>query len=302
MNKLLVICGPTATGKTRIAADLARKFDGELVSADSRQVYKDMDIGTGKDKSELGKVPLWMIDVVNPNEEFSVSHYVRLAKSAIADIRKRGKNPIVIGGTGFYINALIRPFDTLDVPPNFALREKLSNIGVEVLQTQLRLLDKTVFEKMNDSDKMNPRRLIRKIEIVSGSSARGPLAEEKNVLIIALTAPYKKLYRRIDTRVDMRVSQGITREIDGLLDRGYSWDLPAMNTLGYKQWRDVFTQNAPIDDAIQKWKYDEHAYARRQMTWFRNMPDIEWFDVTDPEVSAQVTRKVWAWYTQKEVS
>lgn len=291
MQKLLVIGGATATGKTEIAVHLAKLFGGELVSADSRQVYKGMDIGTGKDLSEVADIPLWMIDVVAPDEEFSVSHYARLAKSAITDIRKRKKLPIVVGGTGLYIQSLTHGFDTIDIPPNKKLREKLKDASVRQLQG---MIDRSVLDTMNESDKNNPRRLIRKIEIIAHTT-KSRIVEDQDVLFIGLTAPMEELYRRIDARVEKRVTQGIKDEIQTLLRKGYSWDLPSMNTLGYKQWKDAFSD----EEAIIRWKYDEHAYARRQITWFRKEKNIVWFDIHPSNSFAAIEKLVREWYTKK---
>lgn len=290
MNKLLVLCGPTATGKTGLAVHLAKQFDAEIVSADSRQVYIGMDIGTGKDRSEMSGVPTWMIDVVRPDEEFSVSHYAKAATAAIADIRKRGKLPIVVGGTGLYIRSLIQGFDTIDIPPNQNLREKLNTLTVLELQA---MLAASVFNAMNQSDKNNPRRLIRKIEIGLSGAARPSVRETQDVLMIGLMAPMEELYRRIDMRVDKRVVQGVKGEIQTLLDQGYSWELPSMNTLGYKEWKHASSDS----DAITRWKYDEHAYARRQMTWFRKMSNISWYDIGQKQFALLVEKQVRSWYT-----
>lgn len=187
MNKLLVICGPTATGKTALAARLAKKFNGELVSADSRQVYRGNDLETNKERPE--GVRIWLYDVADQGEEFSVSHWVRLAREAIFDIRKRGKLPIVVGGTGLYIKALLDPFETIDIPPNIALREK--NLSVQELQKM------TTRGVMNDSDWNNPRRLLRKIEIAGKSLVR---TQSEDALIIGLTMPLSDLYKRLDAR------------------------------------------------------------------------------------------------------
>ena len=302
MQKLLVISGATATGKTAIGVHLAKMFDGELVSADSRQVYEGMDIGTGKDLKELKGVPLWMIDVVKPDEEYSVSHFTLQATAVIDDIQKRNKLPIIVGGTGFYIRALLHPFETLHVPPDGVLREELSDASIEVLQEILQSLDTHVFSAMNASDQMNPRRLIRKIEIASGSSPRGPLGElqgdlleKDDVLHIGLTAPLKELYRRIDVRVEKRVAQGMKVEIQTLLRFGYSWDLPSMHALGYIQWKDAASE----EEAITRWKYDEHAYARRQMTWLHKEKDIVWLDVVNSQFKDSIEKLVGEWYTKK---
>ena len=267
MNKLLVICGPTATGKTALAATLAKKFNGELLSADSRQVYRGMDICTGKDRPD---VPIWLYDVVNPDEEFRVSQCVKLARVAIFDIQKRNKLPIVVGGTGLYIKALINPFDTIDVPPNMRLRKKLQTMSVRELQTV------TVRGNMNQSDWNNPRRLIRKIEIASSpkTGLRGESLKAFDYLMIGLTAPLPILYRRIDKRFAGRMRAGLAGETASLLAR-FRRDLPSMSAIGL----------------------NEHAYARRQLTWFKKQKGIHWFDVTDRQMSNKVAALVGAWYT-----
>ena len=348
MNKLLIVCGPTATGKTALAIDLARRFNGELISADSRQVYRGMDIGTGKDifrrskiKDQRSKIkienqtyelipydmdgiPLWMVDVVNPDEEFSVAHYQYLATCVIKDIRKRGKLPIIVGGTGLYITSLLSPIETSHIPQNKELRKTLERYSLEELQMKLKKDDPLVWDLMNQSDRQNPRRLVRKIEIAEyychpgldpGSHPiqrrqdscfrRNDINEDR--LIIGLTAPYPVLYERIDERVEKRVKQGIIEEVTTLLKKGYSWDLPSMNTFGYKEWNVLFqktenrtrkTENEElIQQIIQRWKWDEHGYARRQMTWFKNMKGVSWFDITQAGWSEKVESIVRSWYT-----
>lgn len=266
MNKVLVICGPTATGKTALAAGLAKKFNGELVSADSRQVYRGMDIVTGKDRPD---VPVWLYDVAEPDEEFSVSHWVKLARVAIAGIHKRNRLPIVVGGTGLYIKALLHPFETIDVPPDYPLRKKLSAMSVPELQNLLPGV------RMNQSDWNNPRRLIRKIEI-SGSK-KGTTTQEKkyDAFVIGLTAPLAALDKRIDERFKKRVRQGMKKETK-ILFKKYSRELPSMSAV----------------------ELNEHAYARRQLTWFKKQKGIHWFDVSDTEYPGKVAAAVAAWYTR----
>lgn len=271
MNKLLVICGPTATGKTKLAAYLAKKFHGELVSADSRQVYRGMDLVTGKDRPD---VPIWLYDVVDPDEEFSVSLWVKLAKLAIADIEKRNKLPIIVGGTGLYIKALMAPFGTINIPPNMHVRKRLNTLSVGELQQMV------VRGQMNNSDWNNPRRLIRKIEITNFK--RGPLAMQRaplrhyDYLMIGLTAEMPALDSRIDERLTMRNQMGLEIEAASLLAR-YDKNLPSMSAVGL----------------------NEHAYARRQMRWFRKMPDIIWYDIGQKQFALAVEKQVRTWYTSK---
>ncbi len=243
MHKLLVICGPTATGKTKLAASLAKKFDGELISADSRQVYRGSDLETNKERPD---VPIWLYDVAEQAQQFSVSHWVKLAREAIADIGKRRKLPIVVGGTGFYIRALLNPFETINMPPDKTLRAK--NLTLAELQKMIHRGD------MNDSDWNNPRRLIRKIETKK-------LKKRKHTNIydyfaIGLTAPTQALYKRIEEGLERRKRLG-----------------------------------------MRETGVNEHVIARKQLTWFKKQPNIRWFDITEPDLVRQVTKKVSAWYT-----
>jgi len=329
MNKTLIICGPTASGKTALARRLAKKFNGELVSADSRQIYRGMDIGTGKDVSgrskikgkglkiklknqtyelipyDLDGVLLWLCDVVDPQEEFSVAQYQLLASAVIRDIRKRGKLPIGVGGTGLYIKSLISPIETSHIPPNKNLRKYLYNFSVSHLQTILRKNDPAVLEAMNQSDCQNPRRLIRKIEITGYLMHKNvKVVQDQKInedrLLIGLTAPHPFLYKRIDARVDKRIKEGIIGEIQTLLKRGYTWDLPSMNTFGYKEWKDYIISShttSLLPHVIERWKWDEHGYARRQMTWFKKMKGIEWVDIVKEDWQQTVEVKVAKWYT-----
>jgi len=314
MSDLLVICGPTATGKTALAINLAKKFNGEIVSADSRQVYKGMDIGTGKDlpvnpKSkiqnpklklkiknltigfyEVGGVKIWLYDVVEPDYRFNVADYVKCAELVIQNIWQRKKLPILVGGTGFYIKALIDGIETLGVPPDWELREKLRNLEIEKLKEYLKKIAPARLERMNEGDRNNPRRLIRAIEIAKKiqnpkSKIQNKIQNSKfkiqNVLFIGLKAPYGILYEKIDRRVEERVKQGFIKEIQSLLKKGYNWENSAMGaTIGYKEWQPFFERKASKEEIIQRWKYAEHAYTRRQMTWFRKDKRICWFDIT----------------------
>lgn len=285
--KLLVICGPTATGKTKLAVRIAKKFDGELINADSRQVYRYMDIATGKDKQSID-VPIWGIDLVDPDEDFSVGQYVQFAIDKIIDIHNRGKMPILVGGTGFYIQSVLNPPQTISIGPNKKLRESFEHASVEVLQSNI---DQNVLARMNNSDKNNPRRLLRKIEIAAAVKHKPVTIPRFDVCLIGLTAPNEILYGYIDDRVDARVEEGVQDELSFLLKK-YSWSLPSMQTIGYKEWKDSST-----DQAVKQWKFDEHSYARRQKTWFKKMNDIRWFDSTIPGFEENIELQLQVWYT-----
>ncbi len=297
MNKVLVITGPTATGKTARAVALAKKFNGELVSADSRQVYRGMDIGTGKDTEMLEGIPMHLYDIVSPDEPFNISLYQTKAHACIEDIMKRKKLPIIVGGSGLYVHVLFHPL-TIQVEPNEPLRSELSILSKEDLQKKLQEVGKKYWDALNVSDRENPRRLIRKIEIATGNQEK--VKQEPclyDVLQIGLCLKTDELYQRIDARVEKRVSQGVTHEIQTLLDHGYGWDLPSMSSLGYRQWKPYFEGLVEKASVIQRWKYDEHAYARRQMTWFRKDKAIQWFDVQKSGKEDAIESLVASWYT-----
>jgi tRNA dimethylallyltransferase len=334
MKKILIVCGPTASGKTKVAIALAQLFKGELVSADSRQIYKGMDIGTGKDLEEnkiipnstfavvykgkqyslsaykIGGVPIWMYDVVSPNEDFSVSHYQFLARNVINNIIKRDKLSIVVGGTGFYIKSLISDIDTLNIPVNVNLRQKLDKMTVRELQDEMQESTPDIFEKMNQSDRSNPRRLIRKLEIAEALknfpefTTHDRKYNNENILTIGLTAPLNYIYQRIDTRVIQRIDMGIEQEIENLFKIYGTWDLPAFSGMGYRIWetwtKKPANRNADLKaEIIRKWQFEEHAYARRQMIWFRKQPNIEWFEIDHGKYLKNVIDTVKSWYNQK---
>jgi tRNA dimethylallyltransferase len=300
MEKLLVICGPTATGKTSLGISLAKKFNGEIISADSRQVYKNMDIGTGKDWGE--GVAIWGYDLVSPKEEFSVSKYLKFAQKTISDIEHRGKLPILVGGTGLYVKGVIDGIPTVDVPKNKKLRKNLEDLGHEELYEHLSQIDSFKAGSMNSSDKKNPRRLIRAIEVATWmiDNSKKDLPQNKKIfdtLIIGLTAASEFLEKRINRRVEERINQGFENEIKKLIDSGVDWDDQSMMSLGYRQWRDYVEGAVDRDTAISEWKKEERKYARRQMVWWKKESRINWFDIGKPQYQEKVEKLVKKWYT-----
>lgn len=304
MKKIIVICGPTATGKTDLALKICREVNGEIISADSRQVYKGMDIGTGKDLDRVGRVLGY--DVVEPNKEFSVAQYTEFANQAIKDIWSKGKIPVLVGGTGLYIKALIDGIGTSDIPRNKILRENLELKDVDELFDILASDDPVRAASMNSSDRKNPRRLIRAIEIAIGNlesknkKVKTNEGLKANVLFIGLTAPKGYLDKRIATRVERRIEQGIEREIEEILKKGVTWDMQSMYSLGYRQFRNHFEEGESINTAIENWTREEQKYAKRQMTWFKKDKRINWFDVSNSNYIKRVEETVKNWYTEPD--
>jgi tRNA dimethylallyltransferase len=281
MSPILIISGPTASGKTSLAIKLMKLLNGELISADSRQIYKGFDIGTGKDHPK--NIKIHMIDILSPNIQYSVSQYREDVLKLIKNIQSLGKLPIIVGGTGQYIQSLIEsPRETFDIKPNKFLRFFLNKFNVKTLQFIYKLIDKEKYLKLNHSDVNNPHRLIRKIEIKINNKFSPLFFEEgikgrfkiENYIHLSLTAPNAYLFKNIDQRVDERIKAGLEQEIKNLR-KLYKWTAPAFRTHAYKEFENGFTP-----EKLRQWRYDEHRYVHRQKTWFRKMPNVKYFDIT----------------------
>lgn len=283
---LFAIVGPTAVGKTALSIDLARQMGGEIVSADSRQVYRGMDIGTAKPTAaERAAVPHHLIDVVAPDEPFSLAVYQEMAFAAIADITARGRVPLLVGGTGQYLAAVLEGWTIPRVSPQPAIRaaleEKARTHGAEHLHARLAQVDPQAAHEIMPQ---NTRRIIRALEVYQVTGQPISVQQRKQAIPYEcttwwLTLPPGQLYARIDARVDAMMDAGLLEEIAGLREQGYSWDLPALSSLGYIQFRPSFEGSATVAECVQRLKYDTHAFARRQKNWFRRLPGlvvVEW--------------------------
>ena len=323
MNKLLVICGPTATGKTQLALQIVQDYKADLVSADSRQVYRGMDIATGRDmpgnfKYQIsniklnqkligyftdGKTRLWGLDLVDPDEEFSVTDFVRFAVPIIKTTWSENRLPIVVGGTGLYFRALLGKSPDIYFPRNSKLRKELEKKPLSELQTELRRIDLDKFQNMNNSDVNNRRRLVRAIEVVYAKKdyAGGEwelLKVTADLLRIGLTAPIATLTQRISERVDIRIKQGVVAEVTKLIKNGYSWNLPSMSALGIRQWQPYFEKGASLEYVRNKWIQDEVSYVKRQLTWFKKEPGVVWFDISVKGYPEIIFAEVEKWYAK----
>jgi tRNA dimethylallyltransferase len=223
-------------------------------------------------------IPLWLYDVIPPDKRFSAIQYAQIAREVIKDIWSRGKTAILVGGTGFYIQATIDGFDTEGILPDEKLRRILSTFSVKDLQQKLIDLNIEKWGKMNNSDRQNPPRLIRTIEVSLSKNIKRDKPEPftKNVQYICRDTSKEELFKRIDARVKKRVEQGIIHEIEEVVKKGYGWDSPGLNTIGYKEWQLYFEGKATKKEAIERWKLNEHAYAKRQETWFKKDKTIQW--------------------------
>ena len=279
MNKVIALVGATASGKSAYAVELAKQIDGEIISADSRLVYKGMDIGTAKPTIEERQgIPHYMIDVVEPEENYSAGLYAKGARECIKDILSRGKTPIVAGGTGLYFRILLENYDLPDVEPDYELRKELSNLPYEELLEILSKLDEKAANSVERNDK---KKLIRYIEIVKLTGkplglARGIKDEnEFDIEWFGLNFPREVLYDRINKRVDLMIEQGLIEETRNLLKQ--HGRIPnIVDTIGYKEIISYLDGDLTLEEAKDKLKQNTRNYAKRQLTWFRKNEKIKW--------------------------
>lgn len=301
-NKLICIAGPTASGKTSLAVELAKVTDGEVISCDSMQVYKGMDIGTAKPTAEeMQGIAHHMLDVAEPWEDFSVSRYCAMATPIVDDILSRGKTAIIAGGTGLYMDALIRG-NSFAPYPSTGMREKLEaqadRDGMESMLALLSTIDPTSASKLHLRDR---KRIIRALEVYYET---GETITEHNQKTQAIPPRYrpvwfaledehrKTLYDRIDNRVQKMLSEGLLDEIRHLLDNGIPEKCTAMQAIGYKEYIDAFHGRCTVDEATKQVQQASRHYAKRQLTWFRRNPDIRWILRKDNEKTQEILMRV----------
>lgn len=292
MEKIITICGPTGIGKTGIAIDLARQFNGEIIGADSMQIYKYMDVGTAKpDARERAEAVHHLVDFLDPKEEFDAGRYTALADRAIEDIRSRGKRPIVAGGTGLYIRALLHGlFRTRPVCEATlqTLEDELSSLGSDVLHERLTLCDPDAAAAIHPNDGF---RVVRALEVymttgtpISRYRESHDFKEKRyDSLTLGLFMEREELYDRINRRVDIMMDQGLLGEVNRLVEKGYSLDLKSMQSIGYRHMGMFIKGDVDMDEAVRLLKRDTRRYAKRQFTWFKKEPGLIWVNPRDRE-------------------
>lgn len=297
---LIVLLGPTAVGKTELSLSLCQQFDGEVVSADSRQVYRQMDIGTAKPSlAERALVPHHLFDIRDPDETLSLAEYQRLGYKTINAIHAAGNVPFLVGGSVLYIRSIVEGLRIPEVPPNVDLRAELEAVsaanGWEPIYERLLSLDPATAAVI---DKRNTRRVIRAIEIFLATGV--PKVEQEGsspppyrILVIGLDRARENLYSRIDQRVDQMVAHGLLAETQALLDAGYNPQLSSMSSLGYREMIAHLRNELPLADAVTKMKTETHRFVRHQYTWFRKLKGVQWFNVEkhQPQRIIETTRQ-----------
>ena len=290
---LVVVLGPTAVGKTALSLDLAAQFDGEIVGADSRQIYTGMDIGTAKPSAaERARVRHHLVDVQPPDSQMGLADYQRLAFAAIEDIHARGRTPFLVGGSALYLRAVTEGLRIPEVAPDAALRAELEAFAHEngrpALHARLEALDPESAAGIHPN---NMRRVIRALEIVQKTGRRKSDLEATSpppyrILKIGLDLPRPELHARIDRRVVDMVDSGLVEELASLLAAGYSPGLPAFSSLGYQEIASYLRDEIPLAEAVERIQIETHRFVRHQYTWFRRMPNIHWFDVSESPLPA----------------
>ena len=289
-NKVIVICGPTASGKTALSIELAKKINGEIVSCDSMQIYEDMNIGTAKPTlEEMQEIKHYLIGYVSPEKRYSVADYKKDAKKAIKEIIEKGKNPIVVGGTGLYIDSLIYEIEYQDIKLDEEYRKKLEEEvqekGLETLYEKAKKIDVKAIEKISPTDK---KRILRVLEIYHATGKTKTEQEiesrkkevEYDYKVFALNWDREKLYERINKRVDIMFEQGLIQEVKNILNK-YSKFPTAMQGLGYKEVVDYLNGIYTKEEMIEKIKMETRRYAKRQLTWFRKNKQTIWLNAED---------------------
>jgi tRNA dimethylallyltransferase len=297
---LVVIVGPTASGKTGLGVELATRFDGEVINADSRYLYRGFDIGVAKpDIAERRGIPHHLIDILPPTGEMSLALYQELAMQAIAGVHGRGRLPLLVGGTPLYVNAVVEGWRIPRVPPNLELRQALVDEaaahGPEALLDRLRGVDPVAADRAAG----NVRRIIRALEVHNETGV--PMSEQEGkgpppfrALELRLTAPRDTLYARIDARVDAQVEGGLLVEVRTLIEGGVPPDAPAMSSIGYRQVVPYLAGESTLAEAVDRIKHDTHRYVRHQETWLRRNPRLVPVDVTGPGWVEEAARLVTA--------
>ena len=325
MNKALFILGPTGVGKTALGLELASKFKGNILSIDSVQVYKGLDIVSGKDIPQhsqfsnmssqfsnlstsytigfydFNTIPVFLLDIVQPTFNFSVSNFLDCAIPVTDFIVSKNKLPVFVGGTGFYSKALFEGIDTESVMPDLELREKLEKLSLEELVALLQKQNLNRFEQMTSSDKKNKRRLIRNIEIINSPKKKEASRKLENydIFQVALFCDREELRKRIEARVFARIKQGAVAEAEDIFKNYKNLSPQVKNANGYKQLFEYLLGQVSYDTAIEKWKISEYRHAKNQMTWFRKDEKIHWFDILEDNFKIKLEKEVSDWYNTK---
>lgn len=283
MENLVIITGPTGIGKTELSLELAKKYKGEIISSDSMQIYKKLNIGTAKIDLDKTSIPHHMIDIIEPSDNFTVADFKSSARKIITDINNKGGLPFLVGGTGLYINSLVYNLDFTETEPDYEYRDELREIleeeGSEFLYEKLQDQDRDMAEKIH---KNNGQRIIRALEILKSGNKKGDNFRQENkdynLIYIGLNMDRAKLYEKINQRVDKMIDLGLVDEVKNLLDEGLDKNSQSLKAIGYKEVISYLDSEIDFAEMVDLIKKNSRHYAKRQLTWFRRDKRIKWFD------------------------
>ncbi|MDO4394196.1 MAG: tRNA (adenosine(37)-N6)-dimethylallyltransferase MiaA [Bacillota bacterium] len=307
-NKVITIAGPTAVGKTKFAIEIARRFNGEIISCDSMQLYKFMNIGSAKPtREELSLVTHHLVDIIDPRVSFSVAEYQRLAKNSINEVFSKGKTPVISGGTGLYLNSLIYDMDFSSNPGNLEYRKSLEDIarthGSQAVHEILKKEDPQAAEIIHPN---NTKRIIRALERLKDGEGNvrpfsGVLKEtdDYEMILIGLTRDRQELYDRINKRVDILVNQGLVDEVRELMSMGLTSDDISMKGIGYKEIIDYIDGKCDLETAIDTVKKNTRHYAKKQLTWYRRYDKINWLDISEYRNDEEAIEELVSWLEKR---
>ncbi|MBS4203701.1 tRNA (adenosine(37)-N6)-dimethylallyltransferase MiaA [Lederbergia citrea] len=299
-QKLIVLVGPTAVGKTKLSIAIAKAFNGEIISGDSTQIYKGMDIGTAKIMpNEMEGIPHHLIDIKEPEESFSVAEFQSLVREKISEINNRGAIPIIVGGTGLYIQAVLYDYQFSEGPGDTEFRAELEKQAMEgeskALYEQLEKIDPESAKKIHPN---NYRRVIRALEVYRSTGKTMTELQQNqmksmlyNTALIGLSMDREKLYNRINKRVDLMMEEGLLKEVEDLYERDIK-NVQSVKAIGYKELYDYLDGHTTFEGAVDKLKQNTRNYAKRQLTWFRNKMDVTWFDMMEEREHLKKTAKI----------
>ena len=303
MQKVLVIAGPTGVGKTNLSVQLAKHFDGEIISGDSMQVYKEMSIGTAKIREdEKQGVPHFLVDTYHFDEDYNVKIFQEKARAYMNEISERKHMPIICGGTGLYIKSVIYDYQFIDQKQDDDFMKFLQSRSTDELWGLLKVIDGKVCETIHHN---NRQRIVRALCMAHDGEKKSDILESQqhqpiyDAYVIGLTMDREKLYERINLRVDKMMEDGLFEEIDELVKKHKNvWDLQSFQGIGYKEWKAYFEGNASKEECVEKIKKNSRNFAKRQYTWFKNQMPVHWYDVADENFMMQVREDVDKWLSK----
>lgn len=299
MKKIIIIVGPTGVGKTSLSIELAKKYNTEIISGDSMQVYKEMTIGTAKvTPLEAQGIPHYMVDSYSYTDEFNVKIFQKEARKVIDNLYENNKLPIICGGTGLYIKSLYYDYEFNEEVEDLAFKEFLKTRSIDECWCMLKLVDPKSCETIHPNNTKRVRRALMRAHLGKTKSEVEETQEHKQIYdtyVIGLTAPRETVYERINQRVDIMIENGLEEEVRNLIHNESDWSRQSLQGIGYKEWKDYMNHKCTLEDTIELIKKNSRNFAKRQYTWFNNQMDVHWYDITQDNYKENLFNDIDEW-------